>query len=104
MQGHAGSPSGSPQIYQYKQHKEIKETSAFLKLGGGNFPVVTLSHLFHSLNTYFSSHNILGKAMLHLQSHNTKREIRELQWLVCMHYDAVFNYIGPLPHSVHKAN
>lgn len=42
--------------------------------------------------------------MLHLQSHNTKREIRELQWPVCMHYDAVFNYIGPLPHSVYKAD
>lgn len=53
MQGHAGSPSSSPQTYQCKQHKEIKETSTFLKLGANNFPDVTLSHLFHSLNLYF---------------------------------------------------
>lgn len=96
-----------PQTCQVILDKEIRETLAFLKLGTSNSPPVTLSNLFHILNICLSPHNTLSKEILQLQSHDAKREIRELQWHVCMHMmqsliTQPWPPKGPLPHSVHK--
>ena len=78
--------------------KEIRKTPAFLKLGVSNVPPATLGNLFHILNTCLSPHNVLTKEILWLQSYNVKREIRQIQWPLCMHYDAVFNYTAMSTH------
>lgn len=87
-----------PQTYHVILDKEIRETSEFLMLGVSNFSPVTFSDLFHILNICLSPNIKLSKEMLRLQSYKAKREIRELQWSVCMHYDAVFNYTAMSTH------